>query len=133
MKLLIGMILACVTLSGCGVAGPSPSAATFNTQNTSARIFAIRRAGLERDWSAIPRLIALLDSSDPAERMWSIHALEEITGERLGYQPYAPLEDRLARKQAWETAWTTGDLKPRSETNTVVADVAVERQGEGLK
>lgn len=49
------------------------------------RASAITEAAAANDRSAIPRLIALLDSDDPGTRLLAIEALHRLTGETFGY------------------------------------------------
>lgn len=84
----------------------------FDAEDSASRMYAIRDAGEQRDFSAVPRLIELLNASDPAERMMAINALDRITGERLDYSPYAPLTERQKKVEAWAMAYREGRLKP---------------------
>lgn len=95
MVLLLAMLPAC---------GPRASDGDFDSDNPAAKLYAIRRAGEERDRSKIPKLVEQLDSDDPAVRMLAIGALERITGQRHGYNPYASPQDRRAAVEAWEQA-----------------------------
>jgi len=74
------------TLSACGPA----IRPDFNSPEPAARNAAIVIAGDARTPSAVPDLVRMLDSDDPATRLLAIQALERITGERLGYDPAAP-------------------------------------------
>ncbi|MCC7145997.1 MAG: HEAT repeat domain-containing protein [Phycisphaeraceae bacterium] len=100
---------------------PPASKGTFDSENPASRIYAIHRAGNQRDASAIPKLVESLDHDDPAVRMMAILALERITGQRLGYDPYAPEPDRrlavdrwaqAVRAQRWSIQTATGEPKP---------------------
>jgi hypothetical protein len=42
--------------------------------------------------------------------MMAIHALERITGERLGYNPYASLSKRRLAVERWGEAVKTGQF-----------------------
>jgi len=52
-------------------------------------------------------LVEQLDSDDPAVRVFAINALERITGERLGYNPYANEVARRSAIDAWADAVKT--------------------------
>jgi HEAT repeat protein len=94
-------LLAAAALSAC----TNPDTAVgFHEDNPAARLRAIRQAAARDDPSAIPDLIDLLESDDPAERLLSIRALERITGQTLGYDHAAPLEDRREAVRRW-SAW----------------------------
>jgi len=99
--LLLALCVAAPQLTGC-FGGPSPSEGDLHSDDPAAKLYAIRKAGAQRDTSAVPDLVELLDHDDPAVRIMSIQALERITGERKGYEPYA---SRAAREPAitrWE-------------------------------
>lgn len=54
------------------------------------------------DRSAVPHLIEMLRSDDPAVRMAAIRALERLTGETLNYEHFAPEHERQKSIAAWE-------------------------------
>jgi HEAT repeat protein len=91
---------------------PPASQGDFDSPNPAARLYAIQRAGEQRDASSIPRLVESLNSDDPAVRMFAVQSLERITGERLGYNPYASLADRDAAVERWVAAAKTGAFQP---------------------
>jgi HEAT repeat protein len=63
-----------------------------------------------RDVQSIPELIALLNDSDPAVRMYAITALEDLTGKTYGYKFYAPEPERAAAIKRWQEALRQGEL-----------------------
>lgn len=80
----------------------------FHAPDPASKLYAIRRAGEERDRSAIPHLVERLQDDDPAVRLFAIEALERITNERFGYNPYAAADDRHAAVVAWDKAVRDG-------------------------
>lgn len=98
--LLVPLILASA-LGGCG---PKARDGGLHSDNPAAKLYAIRHAGETRDAAAVPALVEQLDSDDPAVRMLSIHALEQITGARLGYNPYASEAERRPAVERWAAA-----------------------------
>lgn len=50
-------------------------------------------------------LVDLLDDADPTVRRSAIEALEQITGNTLGYLPHAPAAERQAAVARWRTWW----------------------------
>ena len=96
-------------LGGCGGA-PAASEGGFDSIDPASRLYAIRRAGAQRDVAAVPDLIESLESDDPAVRMMAIVALERITGARMGYDPYARRPARQEAVDAWAEAWRSGQL-----------------------
>ncbi|MEX0741161.1 MAG: HEAT repeat domain-containing protein, partial [Phycisphaeraceae bacterium] len=108
---VVGFITAaiCLTLlSGCT---PAVSEGGFNAPDPGSKLYAIIRAGQTRDRTAIPHLIEQLESDDQAVRMYSILALDRITGTRLGYIHHAPSHHRQAAVARWVEAYRTGELE----------------------
>jgi len=87
---------------------PAASEGGLQDPNPASRLYAIRRAGEQRDLTAMPRLVEQLDHDDPAVRVTAILALERMTGERLGYNPYANTEERAHAVDRWEQAVREG-------------------------
>lgn len=79
-------LLACVLLCGC-LSDPSSNVG-FDEPDPQARIRAARLAAEGDDRAAIPELIRMLGSDDPAERLTAIGSLEHLTGQTLGYRHY---------------------------------------------
>ena len=90
-------------VAGCA---PRASQGGLDSDNPAAQLYAIRRAGSAGDASAAPKLVEHLDSDDPAVRMFAILALERLTGERMGYNPYAPAHERREAIERWRRAVT---------------------------
>lgn len=65
------------------------------------RLDAIRDAVARSDRSALPDLVTLLDSDDPATRLLAIRALENLTGDTLGYDYAAPASERRPAVERW--------------------------------
>ncbi len=102
----------------CGACNAPQREANFDSIDPSERSLAAARAAQERDANAIPELIKMLESSDPAARMTAIASLERITGERFGYDPTgAPVARRAAIERWVEFAITQGyvQVPPRQE------------------
>jgi HEAT repeat protein len=103
------VLAASVWGGGCG---PRAIDGGFDSDNPAAKLYAIRQAAAARDRAAVPRLVEQLDSDDPAVRLWAILALESITGERLGYNPYADAASRRPAIDAWAAAVHDGRFTP---------------------
>lgn len=109
-RMFIAMFLpAVLALASCGKP-PAASLGGFHSPDPAARLYAIQNAGEQQDRSSIPYLIESLDSDDPAERMWAIHALEKMTGERKGYNPHATVLNRDQSVTRWQEAYDNGEL-----------------------
>lgn len=65
---------------------------------------AVAKAAREDDRASIPNLILELESTDPAQRMLAIGALERLTGQTHGFEYWAPRpvrDEAIARWKAW--------------------------------
>lgn len=93
---LMGIALGLST--GCA---PAISEAEFDAEDPASVLYAIHEAGESRDASKVYDLIEHLDADDPAVRMFAIVALEKITGERHGYNPYAARPERQPAIAKW--------------------------------
>ncbi|MHB1155568.1 MAG: HEAT repeat domain-containing protein [Phycisphaerales bacterium] len=106
----IMLLAAAMVMGPVGCAPPPASEGGFNSRDPAAKLYAIQRAGEQRDRSAIPHLIEQLDSDDEAVRMFAIISLEKITGTRLGYSPYDPAWKREPRIKRWVEAYEDGEF-----------------------
>lgn len=108
-RLLAGPLTAALALPGCA----DPSAAIgFDEQAPDARLRAIRRAASDNDHSATPDLIRALESDDPAERLLAIRTLEKLTGQTLGYDHAAPIEERRTATRRWADWYASRGANP---------------------
>jgi HEAT repeat protein len=73
----------------------------FDSPEPAARMEAALDAAARGDRDAIPHLIALLDSDDPATRLVAIGSLERLTGQTLGYHYAAPEREREEAVERW--------------------------------
>lgn len=110
MRMLVGCIAGLLMLGLGACAEPPVSEGGFDAADPGSKLYAITRAGRQKDASAIPHLIEQLDSDDQAVRMYAIGALERITGQRKGYVYYAPQAQRDAAIQRWVQACRDGQL-----------------------
>lgn len=102
---------------GCG---PPAITGDFDSPQPAARIFAARRAARETNparlgWD-IKGLIQNLTSDDPAVRLISAGALEELTGETYGYRYFDPEWVRAPAVDRWRDAWEQGTITLRDGT-----------------
>lgn len=84
-------------LGGCG----PTIVADFDSPEPAARNAAVVRAAALKDAGAVPDLVRMLDSDDPATRLLAIGTLERITGETLGFDYAAPEHERAAAIEKW--------------------------------
>ncbi len=111
--------LACASgLTAC--TGPGLSAG-FDAPDPGARLHALEAAAEADDRSAIPRLVALLESDDPVVRMLSIRTLERMTGTTLQFEHWAPAAERMAGVERWRAYLTEHGSKP----STMPADTDI--------
>ncbi len=106
-------ICALLLLCSCG---PSATEGGFDAPNPAARSVALERAVRTGDLSAVPKIVQLLDSDDPAIRMLAIDALQRLTGETYGYRHHDPSYVRQAAIQQWVTAVKSGDVPQLAES-----------------
>lgn len=90
-----------VGLVGAGCSSPARG---FASADPGARMDAAVDAAARHDTSAIPELIKLLESDDPAARLVAINALERLTGTTNGYDFAARESERRAAVDRW-VAW----------------------------
>ncbi len=97
-RLLMLWVLPVLLVQGCGGA-IRPS---FDSPEPAARNAAIvDAAGRQGNDDALPELVRLLESDDPATRLLAITTLERKTGTRLGYHYDAPESRREPALLAW--------------------------------
>lgn len=98
--LLAVLLVVGVTANGC-----FPTAKKgFDSPDNALRIDASVHAADAGDAKAVPDLVRLLDSDDPATRLVAIRSLERITGTTLGYDHAGKASQREAGVQRWQ-AW----------------------------
>ncbi len=114
------LVLSGWLLSGCA---PAANQGGFDSDNPAAKLYAIRQAGQSGDVRYVPRLVEELESDDPAVRMMAIHALEQLTGQRLGYNPYAAEAQRKPAVDAWVRAARDGWYKKVQRGEAVASPV----------
>ena len=87
-------------MAGC--ARPhTPYPESFNSFLPEERILAAKHAAEIHDREAIPLLVDRLEDDDPAVRLFTILALEKITGTRLGYDYAGDELERARAAQRW--------------------------------
>jgi hypothetical protein len=120
--LLVGVLLA----GGCSSSG-GPGDEDWHSSNPPWLMQSAIEAGQSGDRKHLARLVAGLDHDDPAVRMMSIHALQRITGTRLGYHPYGSAVHRHAAVTRWKQAVATGQFV---EEGTAGGQSMVDAQGQ---
>ncbi len=98
-------------VGGGGCAGPGLHAG-FDAPDPGARLHAVEDAAEDGDRSAVPNLVNMLDSDDPAARMLAIRALERLTGETLAYDYSASFLERRAGIARWKEWLRAKGLAP---------------------
>lgn len=87
-----------------GGCAPPRTPASVTHPDASVKIRGIKRSVRQGDRSVLPYLVADLDSDDPAVRFYAIEALQQLTGEDLGYRYYDDLVERQPAIERWK-AW----------------------------
>jgi len=108
MKYSMIVHILCVWLAACGLSGCSwPGSgrgdivAGLQAEDPAVRIDAVHRAGREKIESAVPYLVDRLSDSERDVRMFSIVALERITGLTHGYKHYQDAAVRSLAVEKW--------------------------------
>jgi hypothetical protein len=129
---LIIVVLAAAVLSGCA---PRAETGSFDSPDPQSKLYAIVRAGDQKDRTAIPHLITALGSDDQAVRMYAIEALYRITGEKKGYVFYDIPAKREVAIQRWLDAYQAGEFGPVSglSKKTVATGDSLQGSGAGAK
>ncbi len=91
-----------LTVSACG--SFDEPRADFGSADPAERSLALAQAASRDREADLPHIIALLDSDDPAVRMFAQQTLVERTGQTLGYHFADPEPDRRAAVDRW-VAW----------------------------
>lgn len=109
-------VSAVVCAVGCGPgSGPTVS---LTSDDPAGRIPAMKSAAQKKDPAAVPKLVELLESDDPAERLYAIEALRRITGKTMGYTYYGSDAERAEAVARWKAsigaapATTTKPVEP---------------------
>lgn len=103
-------------LAGC-LAGSWPGACApraprgLDSPLPQQRMEAAVRAAERQDTSAVPGIVPLLESDDPAVRMVAVQSLERITGQTLGYDHSADEPERRAAVERW-VRWVSERYAP---------------------
>lgn len=116
MACLIAILTTGLIITGCV---PTPETA-FDSPAPNKRLDAIVQATGRTDHESLAGLVSQLESTDPAARLLAIRALEQRTGQTLGYEHAGQVRDRRAAVSRWkeyledhaDTTVQTGDGRP---------------------
>lgn len=97
-----GLFLCAAALTGCSL--PEPQAG-FESVNPQERTAALLKAADAGDADAIPDLISMLDSADPAQRMLAAMTLRRMTGRDFGFHYAAEETQRRLAADRWQRWW----------------------------
>lgn len=104
-------------LAGCSL---PPQRADFASNDPQERTLAVAKAAREDDRRSVPQLIQVLQSTDPAERMLAIDTLEQMTGQTLGFEYWAPASARRKAIDRWQAWWESQPASSRAEATDPV-------------
>lgn len=82
----------------------------FDSAEPAARNAAIVQAARTNNRAAVPDLVRMLDSDDPATRLLAISALERLTGHRRGYDPTESQASRDEAVSRWRRSLREGGV-----------------------
>ncbi len=107
---LLLAVLASAAIPACRPTAPQGLDSPLPQQRMEAAVSAAEH----HDESAVPRLVSLLDSDDPAVRLVAINSLEQITGQTLGYDYAASPLQRSEAADRWQR-WATEHHRPAAD------------------
>ena len=96
---MLGTFTLTLAIGGCSA--PRPAIEVTNP-DPSGKIPAMKKAVREHDLKVVRQLVKDLDSDDPAVRLFAIHALHELTGQRYGYDYFADEVQRRPALDRWK-------------------------------
>jgi hypothetical protein len=99
----------CGTLASPGCVHPRRPVVITDPDPT-VKIPAYKRAVRKQDPAALRQLVTDLESDDPAVRLYAIHALHSLTGERFGYRYYDADERRAEAVGKWRQWLAAGEI-----------------------
>jgi hypothetical protein len=105
-NILAAVMLAAIT-AGCGQR-PGGLYQRLQSHQESELAQAAVDAGAANDRQAVPYLIEALEHEAADVRLFAITSLRRITGQDLGYRPWASPEERQAAIQRWRQWWGVG-------------------------
>jgi hypothetical protein len=115
--LIAAGLSAAAILCACGSPGPD----RLTSVDPAGRMNAAARAAAAGDVGAVPLLVEMLQSDDPAERMVAIGALERLTGERRGFAAPASPGSRAEAVARWYQWLESGEPARRGDGPPTVA------------
>jgi HEAT repeat protein len=100
-------------LAGCSdpILNRTPQLSDLDNPNPMVKIMAIKWAGDGRMSSAVPQLVNLLEDEDRSVRLYSIQALQRITGTDCGYDYKDPADVRAEAVKCWREYIKTEQAK----------------------
>ena len=113
---LVSLISITAISLSLGVTGCAPPIADggFTAPDPASRTYALVRLvrsyrGPDSTHSGTPPkselkpVVAMLDSADPMERFMAANALRDLTGQKMGFEPAAPLPVRAVAVERWKS------------------------------
>ncbi|MFN3166667.1 MAG: hypothetical protein ACE37H_06340 [Phycisphaeraceae bacterium] len=94
-------------LAGCSPR-QTPAKADLRATDTAGRVPALVDAAGRDDDRTLGELVRALSDDDAAVRLFAIQALNQRTGQTLGYRYYGSADDRRAAIARWHD-WLDGD------------------------
>jgi hypothetical protein len=110
-------MLGCVCLAGCGSVPHG-----YDSPDPAERFGAAVAGARTNDPRAIPELIRLLGSDDPAIRLASSHELQKVTGQNMGYNHADPEPRRRQAIERWVRWYESAASSPGSQPEPANSD-----------
>ncbi|MHC4612101.1 MAG: HEAT repeat domain-containing protein [Planctomycetota bacterium] len=115
-------VLASMTVLLAGACTAPTTEADFDSAHPTARLYAVERAGAQRDMTATPRLVEQLDSDDPLVQMMALEALLRIEGDTHGFWHGDPPHVRQAAIEQWVDHVSAEQVTPDPTAGTATGD-----------
>ena len=109
---LCSLPLCLAVLAGCSPK-QAPARADFWATDTAGRVPALVDAAGQNDDATLAELVHALSDEDPAVRLFAIQALNQRTGQTLGYRYYDSAERRRDATRQWH-AWLSRQDDPNA-------------------
>lgn len=119
LKTLCSLLLCLVVLTGCSP-NQTPARADLRATDTAGRVPALVDAAGQNDDRTLAELVHALSDEDAAVRLFAIQALNQRTGQTLGYRYYDSAErrrDATAQWYAWLSRQDDPDAPATADAN----------------
>ena len=122
MEGVVRLAIVGVFAAGLPACAPAVSRGGFDAPDPASKLYAIEAAMRQQDPDAVSQIVEELNNDDPAVRMLAASALEQLTGQTLGYDYADPPHDRREAIRRWQehlaAAPGQAEFRPREEASS---------------